>query len=64
MEFAFALIHGDNNPGLKTNWNVVYFTSICQILAIIIMHNIVPQTSEFRIFSHILDMEWTFEVFK
>ena len=46
IESTSTLIHGDDNPGLKTNENIVHFTPLCQILAKIIMYNIVPKPSE------------------
>jgi len=47
IESASALIHGDNNTCLKTNENVVHFTLLCQILAKIIIHNIMAIAGEF-----------------
>jgi len=47
-EYASKLIHNDFNPFLIKNENVNLFTPISQVIAKIIMHNIVSTPDEFN----------------
>ena len=45
-ESASQLIHNDSNLVLVSNENIFLFTPQCQVIAKIIMHNIVPKSGE------------------
>jgi len=43
-EYASQLIHNDSNPSFIQNENVSLSTPQCQVIAKIIMHNIIPKS--------------------
>ena len=47
MSLFFLKIHNDSSTALLSNDKVFLFTPQCQVIAKIIMHNIIPKSGEF-----------------